>query len=232
MTEITYNEKIARLSTDAVAIAVRHNLSIPKETIVDVCNYIKNNYVEVSAIKFSVTPRKLTSERSDVEIPVVKEPVAPYDEKIPVVKEAGLPIKKKDKVADKPNGLKATAMQFFQTKLENTVEKGFGDSLFEYINFKNMTDIEVYKRANLDRRLFSRIRTNNDYQPSRNTAILLAIALELELSETEKFIAKAGYALGNSSKRDLIIKYFIENRIYDLKMLNEVLFAFEEKTLD
>lgn len=218
MTEITHNEKIARLSTDAVLTAEKYNFGISKETIVDVCNYIKNNYVEVGTIKFSVAPRKSKLEGAETNLPIDKETVVPYG--------------KKDEGVGKLSGLKATAMQFFQTKLENAVEKGFGDSLFEYIDAKNMTDIEVYKRANLDRRLFSRIRTNNDYQPSRNTAILLAIALELELKEAELFIAKAGYALGNSSKRDLIIRYFLENRIYDIEILNEVLFAFEEKTLE
>lgn len=218
MTEITRNEKIEKLSMDAMVIAEQHNLGIEKETIYAVGTYIENNYVEASKIKFSIAPKKSKVESTEI--------------KLPIVKETGVSFGKKDDVVGKPNGLKAMAMKFFKAELENTVEKSFSDSLFEYIDIKKISDIEFYKSANLDRRLFSRIRTNKDYQPSRNTAILLAIALELELKEAEKFIAKAGYALGNSSKRDLIIKYFIENRIYDIKMLNEVLFAFEEKTLE
>lgn len=218
MTEITRNEKIEKLSMDAMAIAEQHNLGIKRETIFAVGTYIENNYIDVSRILFSIVPKK----------PKVESTKPP----IPIVKETGVPFGKKDDVVDKPNSFTAKAMKLFKDRLEDTVEKSFSDSLFEYIDVKKISDIEFYKSANLDRRLFSRIRTNKDYQPSRNTALLLAIALELELKEAEKFIAKAGYALGNSSKRDLIIKYFIENRIYDIKTLNEVLFAFEEKTLE
>lgn len=218
MTEITRNEKIEKLSMDAMAIAEQHNLGIERETIYAVGTYIENNYVEASKIKFSIAPKKPKVESTEI--------------KLPIVKETGVPFGKKVDVVANPNSFTAKAMKLFKDRLEDTVEKSFSDSLFEYIDVKKISDIEFYKSANLDRRLFSRIRTNKDYQPSRNTAILLAIALELELKETEKFIAKAGYALGNSSKRDLIIKYFIENRIYDIKMLNEVLFAFEEKTLE
>ena len=104
--------------------------------------------------------------------------------------------------------------------------------IFRFIDEKGFSDTEVYKRVSIDRRLFSKLRLVKEYNPSRDTAIKLAIALELDLLETESLIKKAGYAIGNSNKRDLIIKYFIENGIYNLTMLNEMLFAFGEDTLD
>ena len=89
----------------------------------------------------------------------------------------------------------------------------------------------VYKRANLDRKHFSKIRNNKKYKPSKNTALALAIALELNLDETKDFIGKAGYALTHSSKMDLIVEFFIKNGDYDIFKINEVLFAFDQPLL-
>ncbi len=111
------------------------------------------------------------------------------------------------------------------------LEDSFAEVLFRYIDSKGFTDPEVYKRANLDRKLFSKIRKNRSYQPSKNTAIALAIALKLTLEETKDFIAKAGYALTHSSKADIIVEYFIKRKEYDIFKLNEVLFEFGEPLL-
>ena len=94
-----------------------------------------------------------------------------------------------------------------------------------------LADPEVYKRANLDRKLFSKIRKNKNYKPSKNTALALAIALELNLDETKDFIGKAGYALTRSSKMDIIVEFFIKQNNYDIFELNEVLFYYDEPLL-
>ncbi|MBQ7760046.1 MAG: RNase III inhibitor, partial [Acidaminococcaceae bacterium] len=90
---------------------------------------------------------------------------------------------------------------------------------------------EVYKRANVDRKLFSKIKNNKNYKPSKNTAIAFALALELNLDETKDLIGRAGYTLNRCYKFDVIVEYFIRNKNYDIMELNEVLFAFEEQLI-
>ena len=84
------------------------------------------------------------------------------------------------------------------------------------------------KKANVDRKLFSEIRNNMDYKPSKTTALAFAFALELDVDETKDFIGRAGFALSHSSKFDVIVKYFLVNRNYNVFELNEVLFAFDQ----
>ena len=110
-------------------------------------------------------------------------------------------------------------------------QETFQQRLFRLIDERGMTDVEVYKKANLDKKLFSKIRSNCNYQPKKPTAIALAISLGLNLDETKDFLGRAGYALSPSSISDLIVEYFIDRRVYDMYTINLALFEHDQPTL-
>ena len=133
--------------------------------------------------------------------------------------------------SDMPDELVLPSASKSSRKLEDMlreIDLTFTEALLEWIRKKDLIEPEVYKKANMDRKLFSKIRNNVDYRPSKITAIALAIGLELNLDETKDFIGRAGYALSHSSRFDIIIEYFILNENYNIFEINEVLFAFDE----
>lgn len=111
------------------------------------------------------------------------------------------------------------------------LDAGFSETLMKLIDRTGKKDPEIYKKANVSRKLFSKIRNNLDYKPSKATAIVLAIALELNLEETKDSIAHASFALSHSNKFDAIIEYFIKQKNYDVFTINEALLAFDQSLL-
>jgi transcriptional regulator with XRE-family HTH domain len=113
----------------------------------------------------------------------------------------------------------------------SNLDEPFSDSLRALIQAKGKTEVEVYKKANIDRKLFSKIRSGNGYTPSKRTVLALAIALELSLEETEKLLRKAGYALSHNNIFDIIIEYCIVHKHYKVLEVNEVLFSYDQPLL-
>ena len=112
-----------------------------------------------------------------------------------------------------------------------SMDKSFAELLFMLIDRRGMTDVECYKRANVDRKTFSKIKCNKDYRPSKATALSFAVALKLDLRDTRRLLETLGYTLSRSIAFDVIVEYFIVHKIYDINVINETLFEFDQMLL-
>ena len=114
---------------------------------------------------------------------------------------------------------------------DNKNEETFQTKLFNYIDSKNLKDSDVYNKVYIDRKLFSKIRSNKNYHPSKNTVILLGLSLELTENEIEDLLSSASYSLPKNTIYDLIIRFCFKEKIYDINKVNEFLYEHDCKTL-
>lgn len=189
---------------------------ISEKLFSDIAEYIDDNYVDEHTDDYSERLRRMNAFRAKemfCESSVCEE----ADEEIDMLMTAPMAVaSKKVKSLDDALG---------------QIDESFSEMLLRKIDESGMTDAECYKKANIDRKLFSKIRSDKLYKPSKPTAIAFAIALELPLDETKDMLMKAGFALSHSNKFDIIIEYFIENKNYNVFEINEALFAFDQSLL-
>lgn len=171
----------------------------------------------------------------------VEESKACFDADIDYLEERILPnrIRQRDKLtapeppicASMPAPTSSVGNKTLQEYMK-AMDKSFAWKLFDYIDAKGMTDVECYKKANVDKKTFSKIKCNPDtYKPSKQTAVAFAIALELTLDETQDLLASAGLTLSRSFTFDKIIRYFLQKGVYDIFEINEALFEFDQVLL-
>ncbi len=186
---------------------------ISEKLFTDITAYIDDKYVDTHFMFRRSYPDAMEESTVLAETQLLSDDLDAFESQVPC--QSSMPMAPTASLAD----------------MVNQVDESFSQMLLRKIEEKGMTDSECYKKANIDRKLFSKIRGNVHYRPSKTTAIAFAIALELSLEDTKDMLMKAGFALSHSNKFDIIIEYFITNQNYNIFEINEALFAFDQNLL-
>jgi O-acetyl-ADP-ribose deacetylase (regulator of RNase III) len=216
--------------------------ALSNELLGDVRAFIDENYVDKSRIGFTGRLSRPWTRSEATDIDAVVRAALPSMEphksaeafrRFDTADLSKLPKQKKRIVAPSDTS-KPPAISTETKKLDDIItqlDEPFSKTLLRLIDAKGKTDVEIYKRANLDRKLFSKIRTGKGYMPGKKTVIALAVALELSLPETRDLLERAGFALSRSVMFDVIIEYFISRKRYDIFEINNVLFEYDQQLL-
>ena len=235
-------DQALKVAVDAISDFLLHNdmtvylvifdrraYQISGRLFADIAAYIDDHYVEEHTDSRSARlsrMKQLADEKAIVDDQAIADRQAIADEKAIVDDQAV----REHAVYSAPWTPAATAPRTLDEALSQ-IDESFSEMLLRKIDEKGMTDAQCYKKANIDRKLFSKIRSDRLYKPSKPTALAFAIALELSLDETRDLLMKAGFALSHSNKFDIIIAYFIEHGNYNVFEINEALFAFDQSLL-
>lgn len=202
-----------------VVIYDKSSYQISEKLFSDIASYIDDKYVD-EHFEFNY------ARRSDGESTLLSDEAMPRESSTSFIGETHLLAPSLGKT-EKKQSAKAPSLD----DVLKGMDESFSEMLLRKIDEKGMTDAECYKKANIDRKLFSKIRSDKLYKPSKATALAFAIALELPLFETKDMLMKAGFALSHSNKFDIIVEYFITNHNYNIFEINEALFAFDQPLL-
>lgn len=192
-----------------LAVFDKASFAVSRKLMGEVASYIDEHFVDLHTAKQRQLRHQDFEPRLEAEVPLRKPSI---------VGRRLLP----HRAAETPASL---------DELVGSLDESFSRMLLRLIDAQEMTDVEVYKRANMDRKLFSKIRSDKGYMPSKRTALALAIALRLSPDETDDLLARAGYALSSAVMFDVIVSYFIAAGKYDVFEINEVLFAYDQPLL-
>lgn len=213
----------------------RESFRLSEKLFQGITSFIDDNYIrEQSLRQYGLADNGLASDtqrdqllRERMQARRVEEDSA----RLEVFEDAPMPMASAPASAPAPKSLFWSKASKNLTELLAETDAGFSETLLSLIDKTGKKDSEIYTKANVSRQHFSKIRNNPDYKPTKATAIAFAIALELNLEETQDLIGRAGYALTNSSKFDVIVMYFIRERNYNMFDINAALFEFDQSLL-